>query len=229
MYQDLRALASKLQQGNTIYFEAFSNYQKQKAAGALRKLDTAPVVTVQPPEPKIQEVFAATVLPSAPIAPEEAKMGNDVEFLRRAVLKATDSRSTAMVMQAIHNDRNPPLAMGNHPETLAASQPDASWKLFLAKLSILRVLQERFQKNCTDYCPGFIPWNEKLQNGHQLRDIGQGFVKLSDREFSLLQQAIINPSETSLSESLRKKLLEVSAFADILQRKPDFLNAYQGV
>jgi len=234
VYQNIRAFASLLQQGNKNYLEAFGGYQKKKEKGTLRNLipteiEVSRINQQKTAQPTIQKIAAST-LPSAPPRPVESSRSQpvqDVSFLKQALLEATNFRNKQLHISAIRDDKALPLEKGNHPETLMASQPEASRKYFIARLSMLRFFKEAFQKPRMSECPPFFLLNERLKNGKELLEVGQGFVTMKDSEFVQLQEAILHPSELHISQTLRTKLLELSEFADILHRNADFLKAYE--
>lgn len=234
VYQNIRAFASLLQQGNKNYLEAFGSYQKKKEKGTLRNLlptaAAVPRVTEQKMAQPAIQMIAASTLPSAPGGPvgsSQSQPNKDLFFLKQALLDATNARNRQLHTSAIRDDKALPLEAGNHPETLMACPPEASRKYFIARLYMLRFFKEAFQKSSTSECPSFISLNESLKNGKTLREVGQGFAIMKDSEFVQLQEAILNPSELNIDQTLRTKLLALSEFADTLHRNANFLRTYE--
>lgn len=223
VYQDMRAFASLQTQGNQNYFEVMADYQKQKEAGSLRNLQSAMTEA-----DKVQQVFQAVVptasVPAMPIALQPVQ---EIAFMKKAISDAWNCQNREMIAGAIANDRSDPLAQGNHPETLMACMPEASWKFFVARLCLLQTFQLGFRYNQFANCPTFIPINQYLNNGKNFRDVGLGFASVSESDFKRMGQAIMEPTAVTLTGPLREKLVELSEFADLLQRNAGFLQAYQ--
>ena len=116
------------------------------------------------------------------------------------------------IIQLIVLDHSSPLMSGNHPETLISCQPEDSPKFLVARLALLCFLREKFQNGDLEL-PPFV-WNEHLKNGKDFRALGQGFASLTDHDFTLLGEAIIDPSKC-LQGTLRQRLLELSEYADL--------------
>jgi hypothetical protein len=227
VYRDMRAFASQQTQGNKNYFEVLADYQKQNENGSLRNLRVLPIAEVTP-EVRVQQVYQATIAPTAPVLASSAERSvQEADSLKKAVMDTLSVQNKAQVIQSIVSDRSPALASGNHPETLMACQPDSSWKYFVARLCLLRTFQQGFQKKRLMDCPGFIPINEHLKNGKDFRTIGQSFANVTDADFKCLGQAILEPTTISMNGALREKFLQLSEFADTLQRNANFLKTYE--
>lgn len=221
VYQNIRALASKLHQGNQIYLTAFSDYVKQKESGTPNEAPTQP--SIEPSAPP---------MPIGIQAVDEMQMMSDVHFLRSAFLNAIaplDSNRKKRIERLVIDDRIVPLGRGYSLETLIARQPETSPKYFVARLAMLRFFKEGYQKNRFSICPNCFSLNERLRNGRTLREAGCGFAILSDRDFTLLQEAIVDPRSSRLDGVLKARLLELSEFADQLHRNEGFLKIYEAL
>ena len=240
VHLNIRALASLLHQGNRNYLESFDGYQKKREAGKLRTLLPMAEIVLAPErvtantvtKPAIQNVYTGTIATTTPPTThaQANKSGtlSEIHFFNQAI-SAISSPNKKEIVQAIVKDRSEPLAKGNHPETLVGCAHDASLKYFIARLGMLRMLKESFQKNRPANCPSFFPWNEKLQNGQDLREVGQRFVNLTDNDYRLLEGAIIDPTGQVLQGTLRERLLELSEFAELLHRDKSFLKMYEAL
>ena len=80
VYQNIRSLASKLQQGNRIYLDAYSGYARKKASGML-----------QEPIPLADQPTVGAVLPSAPPMPGAATSPEEKTDISRCGIFASVS------------------------------------------------------------------------------------------------------------------------------------------
>ena len=233
VYQDLRALSSLLQQGNTMYTQALREYQTQKEEGTLRVLYSAePILaphnvssTPPPIAPVVQNIALPIAIPGASAPPmqvvesRESQRLKDIRFFHQAVFGATNTQNRQSLIAAISKDLLPPLA--NQTDCLSLTRADASYKFFVARIGVLRFLKEVFQKNQPNPL-SMIARNEALVK------LGQEFRSLSDAEFKKIEEAIMNPPG-NLTPVLGRKLQELSEFAYILHRKEAFLQVYEAL
>jgi len=231
VYQNIRALASKLQQGNTIYLNAYSEYIKQKAAS----VPSTPVLISSPPvvQPRDYAVEpSAPPIETVPLPSVEIQMAEDVRFQHSALTDAIGAHDSVRLNKFIHsvvNDTSSPYGNWHSSESMIVRTPELSPKYFIARLSILRLFKECYQKNRLSNRPNYFPWNERIRNGKTFREVGGAFAALSDGDFNQLQNAIMNPLYTPLNGFLKGKLVELSEFADMLHRNEGFLKIYEAL
>jgi hypothetical protein len=269
VYQTIRALASKLHQGNTIFLNAYKEYVKQRALKTPSITAPRAIVPKTLPQPQAEtlapsvyhsptrvfpSLFSAHegegLRPTAALADHtrasapplgsnfltsnELEMIANVQFLNGALKNAVgalDPHRQRKFVQLVVNDSMRPLGSSYNTETLSYRTPEISPKFFVARLAMLRLLKDGFQKGKVSDCPHFFPWNTPLRNGNTLRAVGLGFGSLSDREFAQLQEAIVDPTRAKyvLDDVLKQKLFDLSEFAERLQVNEDFLKTYEAL
>ncbi len=230
VYQDIRALASKLHHGNQNYLTAYAEYLKRKSSPALSPTQAPRMnsgvnseVNFQPPAhasvipfPVIAKVDAALgppppVVPSAPpLLTErdlEEEMALGVAFLRRAVSGLPNSRRL----------RSDILSDETHPSSLASP------KTLSARLALLQAFSAENR-------PSFFPWNQSLENGKTFRQALQDAAALTKSDSLKLQDALIDPWRSrNLSASLKERLKDLNEFGKILAESKDFLKVYEAL
>ncbi len=103
-------------------------------------------------------------------------------------------------------DQRDPLAIG-------------SPKYLLARLALLRCFRAIFQEEDSEI-PTFLPRDASFK-------IGQEFVNLREKEYALLQDAILKPfPNVALTPWLQSRLSIVDALAREMCRSADYLKAY---
>jgi hypothetical protein len=217
VYQDIRALASKLHHGNQNYLAAYAEYVKRKSSPApLPKADAplgAPSPTQAPRGNFHPPAFSPTplVVPSAPPPLTdrdfEVEMASDVAYLRRAVTGLQSSRRL----------RSDILSDETHP-----SNP-TSPKALCARLALLQAFSAENR-------PSFLPWNQSLQNGKIFRQALQDAAALTKSDSQKLQGALVDPWRArNLSAPLQERFSDLNEFGRILANSKDFLKVYEAL
>jgi hypothetical protein len=223
VYQDIRALASKLHHGNQNYLTAYAEYLKRKSSPASSSTQAPRLnsgmnfqssayasVIPSPVFPKVDATSGAPI-PSAPPSPTERdleeEMALDVAFLRRAVSGLPNSPRL----------RSDILSDETHP-----SSP-ASPKTLSARLALLQAFSAENR-------PSFLPWNQSLENGKTFRQALQDAAALTKSDSLKLQGALVDPRRSrNLSASLKERLKELNEFGRILAKSKDFLKVYEAL
>jgi hypothetical protein len=223
VYQDIRALASKLHHGNQNYLTAHAEYLKRKSSPPSSPTQAPRVnsgvhfqprayasVIPSPVSPKVDATLGAPVPSAPPPLTErdlEEEMALGVAFLRRAVTGLPNSRRL----------RSDILSDETHP-----SSP-ASPKILSARLALLQAfsLENR---------PSFLPWNQILENGKTFRQALQDAAVLTKSDSLKLQGALVDPWRSrNLSAPLKERLQDLNEFGKILAKSKDFLKVYEAL
>ena len=207
VYQDIRALASKLHQGNLNYLTAFSGYVSKKDSEAV------PIVSSLPTASSSASVYS--VAPSAPPRSlleqdVEMQMASNVAFLKAAFLEAPQNQR-ALIKSDILNDKT-------------ASSDIGITKYRIARLALLYPFENPSKR------PAFFPWNQVSSNGKTLRQIAQDFGDLETRDFVELREAVLSSQRESwLDVSLREKLKDLNKCGISLAQNKDFVTVYDAL
>lgn len=209
VYQDIRALASQLHQGNLNYLTAFSGYVSKKDAEAASIPSSASSVSFSPSAP------AYSVAPSAPpralIEQDiEIQMAANVGFLRRAFLEAPQDQR-AQIKSDILKDST-------------SSSDFGITKYRIARLALLYAFENPSKQ------PSFFPWNQALKNGKTLRQTVEDFGSLETRDIMKLREAVLSSYRgRELNASLQAKLNNLNEFGMILAQNKDFQKVYDAL
>lgn len=249
VYQDIRAIASKLHQGNKNYTDAFSEYAKiieshEDAPSIQTSQGMRPVHVISEPsltthprseEPMPLPVPSAPFLPAPPSAPllpaaDEIQLADQIQSLRTAFSDATahiGQERAKLVKQFIINDTTAPLPIGPNFKYYS---PDTSPKYFVARLALLRYLNDVYRHG-RQIDVSFFPYHQRLSNGKTLSDTGFSLSRLSDQDCLLLRDTIIHPANAPihLNGMQQQMFNELSEWATHIQRNPEFLKVYEAL
>lgn len=227
VYQDIRALASKFQQGNQNYLNAFSEYVKQKSTDSI----SASTSTI-PLQSRV--ALPSSVEPSAPLEPalysRELQLANNIATARLTLRDAVQTLSPSrkkLIIQSILRNQSLPFISWSDPQFLTTTEPDAYPKFFIAKLAFLRFFRDHYQRS---EIPSFISSYQRVNNGRTIGEIDQSFASsMEPHDFIQLQNAIVNPNSVQLNSTNQRRLAELCACAELIQQNDDFTKVYDGL
>jgi len=237
VYQDIRALASKMQQGNQGYLTAFKECMEKKEAApaptpapALSSRVSAPPqssLNVPTPAsvypsvaPRIQnQTFAPvytqpaqTIHPSAPdLSPQWVDQTAEQTILRDLKFLKTAMNDGVQFLGAQEKKKFFDLIKEDTVPTIGTCRgnilPETSPKYCVARLSLLQFFKKAFKERGSEDAPDFFWIRELNSNNKSFHEIGQSFALLHERDYVKIQQTILFPLEVPKLDATLRKRL----------------------